>query len=177
VIQRLGDLVPRVAATAWVHENATIIGDVEIGEESSVWPGAVIRGDFGPIRIGARTSIQDNAVIHADERGTVIGNDCIVGHLSFIEAAVVEDACLVGVGAYVLFGACLRTGSVAAAGAVLVGDLEVPSGHRAQGVPAVVVPINKPDRDYMLGGSRRYADMARRHATEAVRVDEGPAGR
>jgi carbonic anhydrase/acetyltransferase-like protein (isoleucine patch superfamily) len=166
VIQRLGDAVPQIAPDAWVHERATVIGDVTIGPGSSVWPGAVLRGDFGPIRIGARTSIQDNTVIHADGDGTVIGDGCIVGHLAFVENAAVGDGCLVGVGARLLPGTRMAPGAVAAAGAVLLG-IEVPTGHRAQGVPASVVPVDGPGRDYVEQGSRRYVEMAERHRRDA----------
>jgi carbonic anhydrase/acetyltransferase-like protein (isoleucine patch superfamily) len=169
VIERLGDAVPRIAADAWVHERATVIGDVSIGPGSSIWPGAVLRGDYGPIRVGARTSIQDNAVIHADAEGTAIGDDCVVGHLAFVENAVVGDCCLVGVGAKLLPGTRMHTGSVAAAGAVLLG-IEVPTGHRAQGLPAVVVPTDRPGRAYVEEGARRYAEMAQRHRREARTV-------
>lgn len=172
MIQRLGDTVPAISSSAFVHERATVIGDVEIGAGASIWPGAVLRGDFGPIRIGPRTSIQDNAVIHADERGTVIGADCIIAHLAFVEAARIEDACLVGVGAYVLHGASMRTGAVAAAGAVLVEGLEVPAGHRAQGVPATVVAMPRPSREDIRRGAGRYVEMARRHAVDARNIDD-----
>lgn len=167
MIQRLGDLVPDVHPDAWVHERATVIGDVTIGPGSSIWPGAVLRGDYGPIRIGARTSIQDNAVIHADGEGTTIGDGCIVGHLAFVENAVVGDACLVGVGARLLPGTRLDDGAVAAAGAVAVG-VHVPAGHRAQGVPAKVVPTDGPGRAYVEEGARRYEEMARRHRDDAA---------
>jgi carbonic anhydrase/acetyltransferase-like protein (isoleucine patch superfamily) len=167
VIEYLGASVPRIAASAWVHPTAVVIGDVVIGEESSIWPGAVVRGDFGPVRIGARTSIQDNAVIHSDAAGTSIGDDCVIAHLAFIEGAIVEDCCLVGVGARVLAGARLRTSAVAAAGAVLVGGLDVPDGHRAQGVPARLVAVARPDRAYILRAAATYAVMARRHASES----------
>lgn len=162
MIVALGELMPRIAETAFVHPRATVIGDVEIDEDSSVWPGAVIRGDFGPIRIGRRTSIQDNAVIHADREGTVIGDDCIVGHLAFVEHAIVGDACMIAVGA-VLHGARMHDGSVAAAGAVLVGGTEVPTGFRAQGVPAVIVAVENPDRQTIERGAARYVEMARRY--------------
>src|SRR4051812_10817182 len=116
-VSALGDLVPKIDPTAWVHPTATVVSDVEIGPESSVWPGAVLRGDFGAIRVGARTSIQDNAVLHAAPNApTVVGDECVIAHLAFIETAVVEDLCLVGVGAVVLPGAHRRRGAVAAAG-------------------------------------------------------------
>jgi carbonic anhydrase/acetyltransferase-like protein (isoleucine patch superfamily) len=162
VIEAFEGIVPVVADTAFVHERATIIGDVEIGEYASIWPGAVLRGDFGPIRIGARTNIQDNVVVHSSDPGTFIGRSCIVGHQAFIEQVVIEDCCLIGVGAKVLHGASMRTGSVAAAGAVLVERLEVPSGRRAQGVPARIVEFGHPSRDEIAAGAEKYVEMARR---------------
>jgi carbonic anhydrase/acetyltransferase-like protein (isoleucine patch superfamily) len=165
MIHSLGASSPRIAAGVFIHPRATVIGDVEIGEDSSVWPGAVIRGDFGPIRIGARTSIQDNAVIHADHTGTVIGDDCLIAHLAFIEVATVGNACMVAVGA-VLHGAHLHSGSVAAAGAVLVGGLEVPSGCRAQGIPARIVSSGNDTAETIAAGAGRYVEMARRYAAE-----------
>ncbi len=163
-------VAPRIAAGAFVHERATVIGDVELGEDSSVWPGAVIRGDFGPIRIGARTSIQDNAVIHSNEAGTVIGDDCLIAHLAFVEGATVGNACMVAVGA-MLHGALMHDGSVAAAGAVLVGGLEVPTGCRAQGVPASVVEIDNPTGASIAESAARYVEMARRYVSAGVRDD------
>jgi len=170
MIQRLGGRLPQVHPTAWVHAAATVIGDVTIGPHSSIWPGAVLRGDFGRIVVGAETSIQDNAVIHA-ETGTRIGDRCIVGHLAFVEDADVGDACLIGVGARVLPGARLEEGAVAAAGAVLTGGLVVPGGHRAQGVPAAVVATDRPGREYVERGARRYREMAARHRDEARPAD------
>ncbi|MGD0451967.1 MAG: gamma carbonic anhydrase family protein [Solirubrobacteraceae bacterium] len=169
MISALGDLVPTIAPTAWVHPAATIIGDVTIGEQSSIWPGAVLRGDFGAITVGARTSIQDNAVIHAaPDAPTTIGDECVIAHLAFIESAVIEDRCMVAVGAVVLPGARLRRGSVAAAGAVLARRLEVPSGHRAQGVPAAVVAPAHPDADYIARGAADYVAMAERYARAGI---------
>jgi carbonic anhydrase/acetyltransferase-like protein (isoleucine patch superfamily) len=169
VIAALGDKVPAIAPTAWVHPGATIIGDVEIGEGSSIWPGAVLRGDFGAIRVGERTSIQDNAVIHAAPWApTVIGSECVIAHLAFIETAIVEDLCMVASGALVLPGAVLRSGSTAAAGAVLAKSIEVPSGHRAQGVPASVIPSDNPDRDYIATGAANYAAMAAEYARQGI---------
>jgi carbonic anhydrase/acetyltransferase-like protein (isoleucine patch superfamily) len=168
-IERLGDLVPRIDPTAWVHPAATIIGDVEIGAGSTIWPGAVLRGDFGAIRIGERTSIQDNAVLHAAPHApTVVGSDCVIAHLAFIETAIVEDACMVAVGAQMLPGSILRRGAVAAAGAVLAASLEVPSGYRAQGVPARIVAGDRPGPEYIARGAADYAAMATRYAEAGI---------
>jgi carbonic anhydrase/acetyltransferase-like protein (isoleucine patch superfamily) len=164
-LEPFGQHVPRVHRTAFVHPAAIVIGNVEIGAHSSVWPGAVVRGDFGAIVIGERTNIQDNAVVHASERlGTRIGGRCVIGHLAFLEDAEVEDACLIGIGAKILNGARMRTGSVAAAGAVVLGHLDVPSGSRAQGVPARVEPIARPSREEIERMADGYVDNARRFA-------------
>lgn len=163
MIERLGDQVPRVHTSVWHHPTSSIIGDVEIGEGSSVWPGAVIRGDFGPIRIGKGTSVQDNVVIHSTWRGTFVGSRCVIGHQAFIEEATIEDGCLVGVGARILNGVLMRTGSIAAAGAVLVGGIEVPTGMRAQGVPARLFSPPEPMRDWILNGAEEYVEMGQRY--------------
>lgn len=164
-LEPFGDHFPRVDPTAFVHPSAVLIGDVEVGAQSSIWPGAVLRGDSGRIRIGARTSIQDNVVIHAGpDKGTHVGDRCIVGHLGFLEDAWVEDLCLIGVGARILNGARMRTGSVAAAGAVVLGSTEVPTGTRAQGVPATIVAIARPTLDEIRTGSDGYVESARRLA-------------
>jgi carbonic anhydrase/acetyltransferase-like protein (isoleucine patch superfamily) len=168
-IEPFESATPQIAASAFVHPAATIIGDVHVGEESSVWPGAVLRGDYGPIRIGARTSIQDNVVVHATAHGTVIGDDCVVGHLAFLEDATVQDACLVGVGAKVLNGAVMRTGSVAAAGAVLTPGKVVPSGERAQGVPAELVPAGRLSPENIRSGAAEYVRMSRRQLADRAR--------
>ena len=168
-VSALGDKIPRIDPTAWVHPDATIIGDVEIGPGSSIWPGAVLRGDFGAIRIGARTSIQDNAVIHAAPWApTVVGDECVIAHLAFIETAVVGNRCMVAVGAQMLPGSSLHDGAIAAAGAVLANDLEVPSGYRAQGVPATIVPSAKPGPAYIAEGAAEYAAIAERYAASGI---------
>ncbi len=168
-VSSLGDKVPRLDPTAWVHPDATIVGDVEIGPGSTIWPGAVLRGDFGAIRIGARTSIQDNAVIHAAPWApTVVGDDCVIAHLAFIETAVVGNRCMVAVGAQILPGSTLHDGTVAAAGAVLANALEVPSGYRAQGVPAKLVPSAKPGPTYIAQGAAEYAAIAERYLAAGI---------
>jgi carbonic anhydrase/acetyltransferase-like protein (isoleucine patch superfamily) len=168
-VSALGDKVPRIDPTAWVHPDATIVGDVEIGPGSSIWPGAVLRGDFGAIRIGARTSIQDNAVLHAAPWApTVVGDECIVAHLAFIETAVVGDRCMVAVGAQMLPGSVLHDGAIAAAGAILARGLEVPSGYRAQGVPAELVRADKPDPSYIAEGAAEYAAIVGRYIAAGI---------
>src|SRR5277367_6061788 len=133
----LGEQRPRIHPDAYIHPEAVLIGDVRVGPGSSVWPGAVIRADNGPIIIGARTSIQDGAVVHTQAvRRTRIGDDCVIGHLVHLEGCVIEDAVLIGSGSVVLEGVICRSGSLVGAGAVVPPETEVPAGAMALGVPA-----------------------------------------
>jgi carbonic anhydrase/acetyltransferase-like protein (isoleucine patch superfamily) len=130
---------PRVAASAFVAPNAMLIGDVVVGEESSIWFGVVLRADAGTIRIGARTSIEDNAVIHASAGdGTVIGPDVTVGHCAVLDDCTVRAGALIGSNAVVLNGAVVGANALVAAGSVVTVDEEVPEGTVAAGAPAKV---------------------------------------
>ena len=140
-IYAVGDREPMIDPSAFVHPDAVVIGQVVIGPYASVWPSAVLRGDYGDITIGARTSIQDGSVIHATAGlGTTIGAECVIGHLAHLEGCVVEDHCLVGSGAVVLHHAVVRTGALVGAGAVVSNGMEVPSNAMALGVPAKIRP-------------------------------------
>jgi carbonic anhydrase/acetyltransferase-like protein (isoleucine patch superfamily) len=133
----LGEERPRIHPDAYIHPEAVLIGEVHLGPSSSVWPGVVIRADNGPIIIGARTSIQDGAVIHTQAvKQTRIGDDCVIGHLVHLEGCVLEDLVLIGSGAVVLEGVVCRSGSLVGAGAVVPPGTEVPAGAMALGVPA-----------------------------------------
>ena len=130
---------PKIAATAFVAPTAVLIGDVEIGEESSIWFGVVVRGDNGPIRIGARTSVQDNSVIHVSHNATtVIGDDCTIGHSVTMEDCVIEAGALIGSNAVVLNGATVGRRSLIAAGSVVAANANIPAESLAAGAPAVV---------------------------------------
>ena len=140
-IYALGEERARIHPSAFVHPEAVVIGEVHLGAESSVWPCAVIRADNGPIVVGARTSIQDGAVLHTQPHNpTRVGDDCTIGHLAHLEGCVVEDHCLVGSGAVVLHHAVVRTGALVGAGAVVSNGMEVPSNAMALGVPAKIRP-------------------------------------
>ncbi len=133
----LGEDRPRIHPEAYIHPHAVLIGEVRIGPSSSIWPGAIIRADNGPITIGARTSIQDGAVIHTQsENQTLIGSDCVIGHLAHLEGCILEDLVLVGSGAVVLERVVCRSASLVGAGAVVPPGTEVPAGAMALGVPA-----------------------------------------
>ena len=138
-VYALGDLVPNVHDTAFVHPDAVLIGDVTVGAESSIWPSAVLRADEAPIIIGARTSIQDGSVIHsAPDLPTEIAADCLVGHLAHLEGCRVETRGFIGSGAMVLHRAHIGTGALVAANAVVLADVRVPAGALAAGVPATI---------------------------------------
>lgn len=170
-IYRLGDLVPSIDPEAYVHPDAVVIGDVTIGPGSSVWPGAVLRGDFGSIRVGARTSVQDGTVIHATpETPTVIGSDCLVGHLAHLEGCTVEDRCLVGSGSVVLHQVVVGRGATVGANAVVTNGKVVPPGALAVGVPATIREgASRPEGTVM--GAESYVANARRYQVGLERID------
>jgi carbonic anhydrase/acetyltransferase-like protein (isoleucine patch superfamily) len=133
----LGEKTPSIDPSAFVHPDAVIIGDVAVGPESSVWPTAVLRGDHGAIRVGARTSIQDGTIVHCTKAlDTVVGDRCVVGHNVHLEGCTIEDDCLIGSGSVVLHRVVVRTGALVGAQAMVPNGTEVPSGAMALGVPA-----------------------------------------
>ncbi len=137
MIRSFRGIAPKVAVSAYVDASAQVIGDVVIGERSSVWPNASLRGDTGPIRIGADTSIQDNCVLHLDEGFPLtIGDRVTVGHSVTLHGCTVEDDTLIGIGSIILNGASVRKGSVVAAGALVAEGMEVPPNTLVMGVPA-----------------------------------------
>jgi len=162
-IYAIDDRVPQIHETAYVHPDAVIIGDVRIGAESSVWPGAVLRGDYGTIVVGERTSIQDGCVVHAvAEFPTLIGSDCVVGHIAHLEGCVIHDGALVGSGSVVLHHAHVHTGATVAAGAVVRNRMEVPENALAVGVPASIKPEGS-DPASIAAGAALYVWNAKRY--------------
>jgi carbonic anhydrase/acetyltransferase-like protein (isoleucine patch superfamily) len=133
-------MLPRVHQTAFIDDSAQVIGDVEIGEESSVWMAVVIRGDVHRIRIGRRTNVQDGTVVHAmkDTHPTTIGDNVTIGHAAVIHGCTIENQCLIGMGAIVMNGAHVGAQSIVAAGALLVEGMKVPPRSLAMGAPAKV---------------------------------------
>lgn len=136
-VYALGDRLPTIHPDAFVHPDATVIGDVTIGAGSTVWPAAVLRGDYGAIVVGERTSIQDGTVVHATaDKPTHIGRDCVIGHLAHLEGCTVEDRCLIGSGSVVLHDVVVRSGALVGAGAVVSNGTQVPAYAMALGIPA-----------------------------------------
>lgn len=132
--------IPVIHPTAFVAESGVVIGDVEIGEESSVWFGSVIRGDVNYIRIGARTNIQDCSVIHIDSAGfpTTLEDEITVGHRVTLHGCYVESGCLIGIGSVLLDGVRVGRNSLVAAGSLLTPNTDIPMGSLVMGSPAKV---------------------------------------
>lgn len=170
-IYSLGNRVPNIHPEAYVHPDAVIIGDVTIGSMSSVWPSAVLRGDYGTIVIGDRTSIQDGAVVHAvAEFPTLVGSDCVVGHLAHLEGCVIHDGSLVGSGSVVLHQAHVHTGATVGAGAVVTNHMVVPADALAVGIPAKVRE-GQSSREMIAASAAVYVDNAQRYAAQLRRID------
>ena len=137
-IYALGSQVPQIAGDAYIHPDAVIIGSVTVGPQSSVWPGAVLRGDEGEIRVGARTSVQDNSVLHTTpELPTLVGDRCVVGHIVHLEGCTIHDDVLVGNGSIVLHEVVVHPWSIIGANSVVTCD--IPARCIAVGSPAKII--------------------------------------
>ena len=160
-----GERRPEVDESAFVAPGAYVIGRVEVGEESSIWYGAVLRGDLDEIRIGARTSIQDNAVIHIDEGyPATVGDDCIIGHAAVVHGCEVGDRCLIGMNATVLTGARIGEGSVVGAGALVPQGKKYPPRSLIVGVPARQVgEVTDEQAEAIARGAKSYVQRAAEH--------------
>jgi carbonic anhydrase/acetyltransferase-like protein (isoleucine patch superfamily) len=138
-IYALDGATPNIHPSAYVHPDAVVIGSVTLGADSSIWPGAVLRGDYGNIRVGARSSVQDGTVIHAGPGfPTVIGNGCVVGHLAHLEGCTLEDSSLAGSCSVILHHAVVCSGATVGANAVVPNKMVIPAGALAIGVPAQI---------------------------------------
>jgi carbonic anhydrase/acetyltransferase-like protein (isoleucine patch superfamily) len=169
-IYALGDRVPQIHEDAYVHPDAVVIGDVRIGADSSIWPTAVLRGDYGTIIVGERTSIQDGTVVHAvDEYPTVIGDDCVIGHLAHLEGCTIHDRALVGSGSIVLHEAVVHSGATVGAGAVVRNRMEVPANAMALGVPATL-KLDSCNEDVAVASAALYSANGRHYRNELRRL-------
>ena len=153
---------PSVDSEAWVAASADLIGDVHVGPGSSIWFGAVLRGDVMPIRVGARTSIQDNSVIHSTGgwHDSVVGDDCTVGHGVILHGCTVRDRVLVGMGSIVLDEAMLGSDTILGAGSLVTARTQIPPGVLAMGRPAKVIRALRDDeRARILEAASHYAEL------------------
>jgi carbonic anhydrase/acetyltransferase-like protein (isoleucine patch superfamily) len=162
---------PQIAASAYVDPAAVIIGDVVIGEDSSIWPCAVVRGDVHHIRIGARTNVQDGSVLHVmrDEYPLILGDDVTIGHSVTLHGCIVESRCLIGMGAIILNGVTLGTGSIVAAGTLLTERTAIPAGSLVMGSPGklkrALTPIDQVAIDEY---AKRYVEYKNIYRQEPV---------
>ena len=163
---------PQIAASAYVDPAAVIIGDVVIGEDSSVWPCAVVRGDVHYIRIGARTNIQDGSVLHVmrDERPLILGDDVTVGHSVTLHGCTIESRCLIGMGAVILNGVTIGAGSIVAARTLITERTAIPAGSLVVGSPGKVrralTEIDKASIDSYAKRYVGYKNIYREEPTE-----------
>jgi carbonic anhydrase/acetyltransferase-like protein (isoleucine patch superfamily) len=170
-VYALGDSEPTIDSSAYVHPDAVIIGSVTIGASSSIWPGAVLRGDGGEIRIGERTSVQDNAVLHTTpDWPTVVGSGCVLGHLIHLEGCTVEDDVLIGNAAMVLHRSVIHRGAIVAANSVVLNDVDVPAGALAAGSPAVIKP-GRADLELIRDSAAAYVERIAQYRTSLRRLD------
>jgi len=170
-IYRLGDLEPTIDPEAFVHPDAVVIGNVTIGPESTVWPGAVLRGDHGTITIGARSSVQDGTVVHCGPGfPTTVGDGCVIGHLAHLEGCTIEDDSLVGSGSVVLHHAVVGTGATVGANAVVPNRMVVPAGALAVGVPAQLRP-GKSNLEMIRMSADSYVANGHRFRSSMQRID------
>jgi carbonic anhydrase/acetyltransferase-like protein (isoleucine patch superfamily) len=156
---------PRIGSNVFLAPTSVVIGDVEIGEGSSVWFGAVIRGDRSLIRIGRNTNIQDNCTIHSDPPYPVsIGDFVSLGHNAVIHGGIIEDECIIGIGAVILNGAIVRQGSIVASGAVIREGQEVGPNRLVAGVPASLKKeLGPEDAKRNIENAKIYAELAKKY--------------
>ena len=144
----------------YIAANATVVGDVTLGDQVSIWYGAVLRGDSGKISVGDRTNIQDNCVLH---EAVTIGTGCSVGHGAILHGCTVGNDCVIGMGAILLNGATLGDHCLVGAGAVVTGKMNAPAGSLILGNPATVVkPLTEAQIDYIHQDAENYVNLAKK---------------
>ena len=170
-IYALGDQIPSIHPTAYVHPDAVVIGSVTIGAQSSIWACAVLRGDDGAIVIGERTSIQDGTVVHTTPMShTTVGDDCVVGHLVHLEGCIIENGAQVSSGAIVLHRAVVGSGAIVAANSVVLNDTIVPGGALAVGAPATIKEVRARPADIEMA-ALSYLHKGSRFREQLRRID------
>lgn len=169
LIRPFGGSAPRLHETAFAVEGSTIIGDVEIGAQSSIWFGAIVRGDVNRIRIGARTNVQDHTIVHVTSRThpTAIGDDVTIGHRVVLHGCTVHDRCLIGIGAVVMDGAVIGPDAILGAGALVPPGAVIPPGTLAVGSPAKVRRQLTPDElAFLRKSAQNYVGYAEQYVRE-----------
>ncbi len=163
LIKEVRGFTPQFGKDCWLAENATIVGDVQMGDKCTVWFNAVVRGDVNYIKIGHRTNIQDNATIHGtyEKAPTTIGSDVSIGHNAIVHGCTLEDQVLIGMGAMVMDGAIIQTGAIVAAGSVVLEGTLVEAGWIYAGVPAKKIKlVEGKNREMLLRIANNYIKYA-----------------
>ncbi|MBP2315890.1 gamma carbonic anhydrase family protein [Azospirillum soli] len=154
---------PKIDASAFIAPTATVIGDVEIGPDTGIWFGCVVRGDVNEVRIGARTNIQDGTIIHvaSQGQGTYIGDDITVGHMALLHACTLESGCFIGMKACLMDGAHVESGAMVAAGALVTPGKRVKAGQLWAGSPARPIrALTEKDLAFFPVSARNYVKLA-----------------
>jgi carbonic anhydrase/acetyltransferase-like protein (isoleucine patch superfamily) len=163
MIKKFQNKQPQLGEDVYVSENAMVIGDVTLGNEVNIWFGAVLRGDMHYIKIGSRTNIQDNSVVHVTARvsPTNIGSGVTVGHGAIIHGCTIEDDCLIGMGAILMDDAVIGAGSLIGAGALIPPNMIIPENSLVVGSPGKVVrQVKDFEREMLLERPQEYIDLA-----------------
>lgn len=165
---------PRVAANTYVHETAQLIGNVEVGEQCFIAAGAVLRGDFGRIIVGDRSSVQESCALHCRPGAQcVVGNDVTVGHGAVLHGCTVKDRSIVGINATVSDEAVVGEDCIVAEGSVVRGGTQIPDGMLAAGVPAEVKrPLSENQKKFKDAGAKMYAELTLRYIKTARKIEE-----
>ena len=160
--------LPTLSESAYVDPSAQVIGDVELGDEVSVWCNTTLRGDVNSIRIGNRSNVQDNCCLHVDrDKPLVIGERVVVGHSVTLHGCVIGDECLIGMGATVLSGSKIGAGSIVAAGALVVEGAAFPPGSLLMGAPAKVRrTVSDDERERIRRNAASYVELSREYLEE-----------
>lgn len=171
-IYELDGIAPQVAGSAWVADSAQVIGNVALAADTSIWFGAVLRGDTETIRVGRGSNIQDLSVLHADVGSPLtVGEDVTVGHQVMLHGCTVGDECLIGIGAVVLNGAKIGKGCLVGAGSLVTEGKEFPDGSMILGSPAKVVRQLTPEQlEGLRQSAKHYVDNARRFRTGLKKI-------
>jgi carbonic anhydrase/acetyltransferase-like protein (isoleucine patch superfamily) len=172
-VYSLEDRTPDLHPSVWVAETASVIGHVIMAESTSAWFGAVLRGDNEPITIGARSNVQDNAVLHSDPgQPLTIGEDVIVGHQAMLHGCTIEDGCLIGIGATILNGAQIGAGSIIGAHALITEGKVIPPNSLVVGAPGrVMKTLGETEAKMLKLNAEVYVSNARRFADGLKRID------
>jgi gamma-carbonic anhydrase len=171
IVRAFKGKAPKIAPSAFIAEGAVIIGDVEIGEDASIWYNAVLRADVGMIRVGPRSNVQDGACLHmtSDLSHAIIGADVTVGHNAIVHGATIEDGCLIGMGSILLDNAVIGRGSLIAAGSVVPPRMVVPAGSMVRGTPGKVVrELSESEKLEGSRGAEHYVELAREHVASRI---------